>query len=123
MTAIEQLQGEIQAFEGVTWATAGEPTGEGDATTPGWVKFGVAKNELGWRTLEFLAWAFEDLVHAGRQLQFFPTSAPPYLNEPGECLAFVVECYMDGSAEGGTIEEVALFLARQRDLHWDECKP
>ena len=123
MTPIERLKFEIQAFEGVTWANAGEPGGSDDATTPGWVKFALEKTELGWRTLEFLAWVFEDLARAERHVQLFPTSAPPHLNTPGQCLAFAVECYMDDTGEGGTIEEVALYLARQRSQHWDACKP
>jgi hypothetical protein len=46
--------------------------------------------------LEHLAWAVnEDYRGAGRSVILLPTSAPPYLNTPSQCLSFVIEGYND----------------------------
>jgi hypothetical protein len=91
--------------------------------SPGWVKFGIEKSELGWRTLEFLAWAFDDMVRARKRLFFWPVSNPPYLNTPGECLSFVIECYIDRIDEQRGIQEIADFLAEWQAKYWAQCKP
>ena len=126
MTPIESLHKVISQFEGVNWANFGDPKpnrNDEEEWAPGWVKFGIEKNELGWRTLEFMAWAFEDLVKAKYRLFFFPTSPPPYLNEPGECLSFVVECYIDTPKDELKIEEMAQHLNKWFVSHWPSCKP
>jgi hypothetical protein len=121
MTPTERLRMEILELPGVDWASLGEPgvDDDGDAT-PGWVRFGLQHAELGWRSLEFLAWVFEDLVRTGRHILFFPSSGPPHLNTPGETLAFVVECYPD-EERPLLIEEVGAFVAACRRDFWDQC--
>jgi hypothetical protein len=94
MTPIEEVEAAIKSLDGVTWTSSGYPLlrehGE-PPTDAGWVKFGLEESELGWRTLEFLAWLATDMLRAGERLHFFPTSPPPYLNTPRSCLSFVLE--------------------------------
>jgi hypothetical protein len=95
MRAIKKIERAIKQFEAVAWSSSGYPL-EGDQAEPtdaGWVKFGLRQSPLGWRTLEFLAWVCTDMIRAGERLTFFPTAPPPYLNKPGDCLSFVLECY------------------------------
>jgi hypothetical protein len=125
VTAIEELQGVIKEFEAVTWASAGYPLkGDGDdeVTDAGWVKFGIRKSELGWRTLEFLAWACTDMTRAGERLEFFPTSPPPYLNTPGECLSFVIECYPKDGDQEQRFRKVAEFISWCRKQYWAQSR-
>lgn len=128
MTPTEEVREAIAKFEGVNWINHGEPqpgdTDEGYGV--GWVKFGVEKSELGWRTVEFLSWALnEDLKRAKFELLFFPVSPPPYLNEPGDSLSFALE--MLDSAEGRErnkgINQIAGALNEWREEYWPECKP
>lgn len=128
MTPTEEVRAAIDKFEGVTWSNHGdpEPSDDADDYAIGWVKFGIAKSEMGWRTLEFLAWAFmEDLKRADVPLQLFPIAPPPYLNDPGDCLSFVVEMLDDPDdvTEGRGIAFIAKFLNDVRDQYWAECKP
>jgi len=59
-----------------------------------YVKFNLPSGKLGWYLLEHLAWVInEDYRGAGRSVILPPTSAPPYLNTPGQCLYFVIEGY------------------------------
>ena len=125
MTAIEEVEAAIKAYDGVSWSASGfsEQGGGNDGDSgPGWVKFGLEKSEMGWRALEFLSWVFGDMVKAGEQLVFVPTAPPPYLNEPGSCLSFVVECYpLDGDQEV-RFRKVAEFINWCRSKHWAECR-
>lgn len=65
-----------------------------------WVKFDIAPNDVGWRTLEFLAWLINnDMRRAGRKALLLPVSPPPYLNFPGDMLSFVLEGWGNEDAE------------------------
>jgi hypothetical protein len=124
MTPVEEIEAAIKAYDGVSWTASGYPL-PGDATSPaadtGWVKFGVEKSELGWRTLEYLAWVCGDMARAGERLQFFPTAPPPYLNTPGSCLSFVIECYPLDGDQDSRFKKVAEFINWCRTEHWAEC--
>ena len=124
MTAIEKIEAAVKAYEGVVWTSSGYPL-QGKAgeapTEAGWVKFGIAKTELGWRTLEYLAWVVGDMLAAGERLRFFPTAPPPYLNTPGECLSFVIECFPQCGDQVVRFGKVAEFINWCRKAHWSEC--
>jgi hypothetical protein len=71
-----------------------------------YVKFSLPANRFGWLLLEHLSWAINhDCRRAGRQAMLLPTSMPPFLNTPGECLAFVIEGF-----GGEDPDELAQFL-------------
>jgi hypothetical protein len=62
----------------------------------------------GWRSLEFVAWAVSDLKRGGFAVLLEATSPPPYLNEPGESLRFLLRGQTDDdglSRIGEFIEE------------------
>ena len=71
--------------------------------------------------MEFLAWLYSDMIRAGERLKLFPTSPPPYLNTPGECLSFVIECYPLDDDQDERFERVANFISWCREEHWTEC--
>jgi hypothetical protein len=57
-----------------------------------YVKFDLPIEASSWYVLEHLAWAINnDYRRSGGNLVLLPTSAPPYLNLPGQCLSFVIE--------------------------------
>lgn len=125
MTPTEKLKEAICRYEGVAWSKSGEPQSDANdskGVSPAWVKFGLARNELGWRTLEFLAWAFEDLVRSKKSLFFWPTANSPAHNEPGQMLSFVVECYIDNLDDQRSIHEIADVLSRFYEEYWPSCK-
>ena len=125
MTPIQQVEDAIRHYEAIDWTSSGYPVKgeEGEQSTDaGWVKFGIKKSELGWRTLEFLAWACNDMVRAGERLRFFPTAPPPYLNAPGSCLSFVIECYPIDEDHDRRFKRVAAFIAWARVERWPQCK-
>lgn len=51
--------------------------------------FDAGPHRDGWATTEWLVWFLRDYVRAGYDLEQYMTSPPPFLNEPGESLAFV----------------------------------
>lgn len=59
------------------------------------ILFKVAHTEEGWRSLEFLTWAFRDMNRGGYRNQCGMDSAPPHLNHPGKTLYFYVEGWYD----------------------------
>lgn len=123
---MERLKAEILAFGGVTWASHGDPeqvAGEPSYRHPGWVKFAVAKDELGWRLIEFLAWVICDMQRAGERVRFILDAPPPYLNQPGECLSFVVELQPGEGDSASQITKVTEFVTWCRREHWEECMP
>ena len=126
MTPAERIKQAIEGFEGITSCSCGDPEPDADDPSriyPGWVKFGIEKSELGWRLLEFLGWVTGDMLRAGERLEFFPTSPPPYLNEPGSCLSFVIEIHpLDGDEEE-RFTKVADFVDQCRKEYWPDCKP
>lgn len=127
MEPMEELRTAITQFEGVVWSICGEPElSDGDDVAIGWVNFALDKSEMGWRTLEFLSWALmEDLKRAGYDLMLTPMSAPPYLNEPGNCLSFLLQVADDPdlAKQGRDIRDIAKFLDRVREENWPECRP
>jgi hypothetical protein len=54
--------------------------------------FIVQQTDHGWFALEFLAWATNnDDRRGGHHVLLLPIAPPPYLNEPGRSLQFVIE--------------------------------
>jgi len=55
------------------------------------ISFTVTHNEDGWLDLEFLTWVINGYeVDRGQSVRLEPYAPPPYLNEPGRCLRFVL---------------------------------
>jgi hypothetical protein len=124
MSPVQEIEAAIKAFEGVAWSSSGYPlkTDDGPPADVGWVKFGLVKSELGWRTLEFLAWACADMQRAGERLEFFPTAPPPYLNTPGDCLSFVLECHPHNGDQERRFRKVAEFIRWSGTEYWAACR-
>ena len=125
MSAVAEIEFAINLFEGVDWCSSGYPlmNRDGETSDVGWVKFGLRKSELGWRTLEFLAWVCNDMAQAGERLEFFPTSPPPYLNTPGDCLSFVIEIHPINGDRDDRFRRVGAFIRSCHDQFWDDCCP
>lgn len=122
--AITEIENAIKQFKAVEWCSSGYPMAceDGESLDAGWVKFGFQQSSLGWRTLEFLSWLFTDMIRAGERLKFYPTSPPPYLNTPGECLSFVIECYPLNGDQDERFCKVAEFINSCREEYWlDSC--
>jgi hypothetical protein len=125
MKPIEEIKQAVDSFEAVTWSTCGGTVldkSDEKYIECGWVKFGLQKTETGWRTLEFLAWTCTDMMRAGERLEFFPTAPPPYLNEPGDCLSFVIEVYPKEGDQDQRFHKVAQFINQCRNDYWEQCK-
>lgn len=124
LTPIQELGEAIRLFDAVKWVSTGEPKplSHGEYMVP-WVKFELSKSELGWRTLEFLAWAFEDISRSGEDVLLMPTSPPPYLNTPGAVLAFVVECRVDSVEDAERIRKTAGFIRDWHEKYWPASIP
>jgi hypothetical protein len=93
---IRQLVAAIDAFEGLT--VIGGCGGHSDPRPDQWpegawyVMFTVQRTDQGWFALEFLGWAINnDYRRGGYQVLLSPIAPPPYLNEPGQSLQFVIE--------------------------------
>ena len=123
-TPIKELAQAIRLFEAVKWASTGErePLSHGEYMLP-WVKFELAKSELGWRTLEFLAWAVGDISRAGEDLLLMPTSPSPYLNTPGAVLAFVIEYRVESNEDAERIRKTAGFIREWHEKYWPASVP
>jgi hypothetical protein len=83
----------LNAFKGVrTVSSCGGHSDPGPGQSPSgeWsVIFKVAKDEHGWRALEYLAFLVNvEARRSGSKVSLEPFAAPPYLNIPGECLFF-----------------------------------
>ena len=117
---IAEVEAAIKRFKAVEWSSSGYPIPceSGDPIDGGWVKFGLQQSPLGWRTLEFLAWLCADMIRAEERLMFFPTSPPPYLNTPGECLSFVIECHPPDGEQDKRFRRVAKFIDSCRRKYW-----
>lgn len=73
-----------------------------------YVKFTLPWDRTGWYVMEHLAWAINnDYSRGDHKVIFMPKSPPPFLNTPGECLAFVIEGF-----GGEDPDELAQFLVR-----------
>lgn len=118
---IEVIESAIAKFAGVTWTSSGYPV-RGDEDSPGldvgWVKFTIERSELGWNTLEFLAWICTDLTNGGERVEFIPIAPPPYLNNAGDCLCFVLEVHPQVSKTEPFFAQVARFIDACRDQYW-----
>ena len=86
----------LNAFDGI--ATVGSCGGHPNADVlyqneeGTWhVSFDAGHTEDGWFALEFIAWIVRDWGRGGHHGSLEATSPPPYLNEPGSCLSFVLE--------------------------------
>jgi hypothetical protein len=126
MAPIKKVKRAIAAFEAVTWSSCGDPypyPEEPKRVHPGWVEFGIQKSELGWRTLEFIAWTTTDMIRAGERIEFFPTAPPPYLNDPGDCLSFVIEIHPKDNDQDTRFSKIAKFITDLNKRYWDLCKP
>jgi hypothetical protein len=105
----------LNSYPGV--ATIGSCGGHEVITNPSqwevgswYVKFDIEHNDTGWLVVEFLGWAInDDYRSTTTNVSFMPIAAPPYLNEPGECLHFVIEGY-----NGEDPDKLASFLKRVR---------
>jgi hypothetical protein len=123
-SAINEIESALKKFGAIAWSSCGYPIPceSGEPINAGWIKFGLKQSVLGWRTLEFLAWTYSDMIRAGERLKFFPTSPPPYLNTPGDCLSFVIECYPLGNDQEERFRRVASFIDSCREKYWAECR-
>ncbi len=125
MESIKDIQKAIEKFGAITWSNSDYPLKIDDSEEvikAGWIKFELEQTELGWRTLEFLAWAISDMLKAGEEIHFFPTSPPPYLNEPGKCLSFVMEFYPENEDTDINFKKIADFITYCREEYWEQCK-
>ena len=123
-TPIKELAEAICLFESVKWSSTGEPKplSHGEYMLP-WVKFELAKSELGWRTLEFLAWAVGDICKTGEDMLLMPTSAPPYLNTPGAVLAFVIEYRVESKKDAERVRKTAKLIRDWHEKYWPASLP
>lgn len=102
---IVKLVRALNAFEGIS--TIGSCGGHANQTNPSqwtegswYVKFYVAHDDEGWFALEFLAWLINNsMQRSDKHVSLYPTAPPPYLNSPGEVLAFVLEGEQEDSEE------------------------
>lgn len=53
--------------------------------------FDAGPDPKGWAVTEWLIWFARDFERAGKAISSRVTSPPPYLNEPGEMLTFLIE--------------------------------
>jgi hypothetical protein len=93
---IRRLVAAINAFDGLTviGGCGGHPDPQSDQWLEGswYVMFTVQRTDQGWLALEFLAWAINnDYRRGGHQVLLSPIAPPPYLNQPGQALQFVIE--------------------------------
>lgn len=52
--------------------------------------FDAGPHRDGWATSEWLVWLLRDYERSGYAMNYYMSSPPPFLNEPGESLSFVV---------------------------------
>lgn len=125
MKTITDIKNALDRFECIKRSSCDFPIkikGSDEVIKAGWVKFEIEKNESGWRTLEFLAWVINDLMRAGEEIHFFPTSPPPYLNTPGKCLSFVMEFYPENEGQDVNFTRISDFILRCYKDYWPDCK-
>lgn len=100
---IRRLMETINVFDGLTviGGCGGHPDPQPDQWPEGswYVMFTVQQTDQGWFALEFLAWAINnDYRRGGHPVLILPIAPPPYLNEPGRSLQFVIEGSADANA-------------------------
>lgn len=76
------------------------------------VFFNASPNEVGFRSLEFLAWAINDDLCCAQRVHMCLESAPPYLSTPGETLHFYIE------GVDGKPDRAAEFINKVRLEHY-----
>ena len=96
-------------------------TGHDEEHNVTWAKMRYRKDATGHRSLEFLAWLTTDISRAGDPLYFFPTAAPPYLNDPGEVLSFVIEIYRNDMKDS-RFDETINFINDCYEKYYGACK-
>ncbi len=119
---IEAIATAIGHFDAVTeMNTSSANKTERAEGEPLWLRFGLSKNEFGWRTLEFFAWVFDCLTTEGHHVVLFPVAPAPHEHGPGECLSFVVEYMPQGDEQDST--SLAEFLVAKATEHWIDVSP
>ncbi len=68
--------------------------------------FDAGPHRDGWATTEWLVWLLRDYQRAGYDIDQYVTSPPPFLNEPGESLSFVVRFGRRG--DGKSVDSIEL---------------
>ena len=65
-------------------------------------EFELSRDELGWLTLEFLAWWARDLSRSGEQIQLRPMALPPkaYEAQLGWTLKFILDHFVICDGDG-----------------------
>ena len=101
----------LNAFEGIkTIGSCGGHDNPGPGQWPKntwYVKFEISRDDYGWFALEFLAWAINEALVNEHSI-LFPEAPPPYLNEPGKVLSFVIE------GRDSNPDEIAMILNKWR---------
>jgi hypothetical protein len=96
-------------------------TGHDEKFNITWAKMRYQRNETGHRSLEFLAWVTTDMSRARDPISFYPTAAPPYLNEPGNVLSYVIQVYHN-DLKKGQFEKMIDFINQCHDDYYEQCK-
>ncbi|TCZ71460.1 hypothetical protein E0485_22680 [Paenibacillus albiflavus] len=79
-----------------------------------YVKFEIEETPVGWRTIEFLAWAINKEYDDDLTVFFMPKSNPPWLNKPNRTLCWVIEGYNDQNPN-----DLAEFLGKVKSDFYD----
>jgi len=132
--AYTALQKELKSFDGIERVklTKAVEDQEDGGVMPAAVSLAFTASAVGMHALEFLTWAVEDMSRAGAEVHMHLTAPPPWLNEPGSCLA--VNLYVNPRSDDpstkkalGEIEEeireMADFLEQVRGMYWPLCHP
>lgn len=78
--------------------------------------FDAGPHRDGWASAEWLVWFFRDWARSGYSVEQYPTSPPPFLNEPGESMALVARFDSDPNLKSvGPLE-----LAESVIKVWDQ---
>jgi hypothetical protein len=113
---IKPLVDALNALEGIrTFGSCGRQRNPkpGQWQRGNWhVKFDVAQNAHGWRALEFLAWLINCDASDTYKVVLYPYASPPFMNEPGQMLCFVLEGKCDNPRKVG-----ALLAKATRELY------
>ncbi|MET4224585.1 hypothetical protein [Oerskovia enterophila] len=80
--------------------------------------FDAGPDPKGWAVSEWLVWLARDFERAGKAVSSRVSSPPPFLNEPGESLSFLIE-----GAIGHESSITAVEFAEQIINTWDGTSP
>jgi biotin operon repressor len=78
--------------------------------------FDAGPHRDGWATTEWLVWLLRDYERSGYAMNYYMSSPPPFLNEPGESLSFVAS--FPKQAGGKIVDPVE--LAQWVKTMWDQ---